>query len=1121
MGWTEQQEAAITARTARICVDAGAGSGKTRVLVDRIAYLIEQGAAKLEEIVAITFTEKAAAEMKERLRKTFRAKAPADNPEEMNRWRDLERRAETARVCTIHAFCASMLKENAFRLGYDPDFAVLPEADAALMLDEVVTATLHTLLEQGDSAALRLGSEMGFSALKSTLIKLLRRGGLMERVGEAWPLTDAAALQARWAEKAAEERQRRLLALKQANKVNVFLRELRRFSGECSKPEDGREQWRRQIIAALERIPQANSVKAIERLLFQIIEKPSARGSKANWGSEETFKAISKLEGEVERFAKEHVEEDADNPALESAAAELTRDLSAAYEQARSAFDAAKARANGMDFDDLIMAAHRALRNDGDLRRRVASDIRFLLIDEFQDTDGTQLELARLLADEPGGPALFIVGDAKQSIYLFRGAEVEVFHAQRGDSEAVLPLSRNFRSLPDVLGFVNELFARSGLLNAIEPYQPMQTERAAANDTRVAFLVAGPDGASGEKWNAEEYRRAEADLIAARIQAICGGDSPVAVFDEPAKAFRNADYGDVALLFRNMSNVHLYEEALRRAGVPYALVSGAGFYERQEIRDVLNALKVFLDPWDEAALFGFLRGPMARLSDESLMRLCAETRLAAAFQGETVPPGFPQAGQLTAARALVRRFRARVGGPVAALLRELLDDTGFEAALLPQYLGLQKASNVRKLAALAEEFTGFSARSVRAFVNYLGDIGGRVREGEAAVQPEGGGAVTLMTVHKSKGLEFPVVFVPDMGQGRHGPSTEAVFLHRELGLTVKVTDAWGNPAQPAMAKAIAARVKEEEEAEHARLLYVALTRARDCLVMCGGDKPGKGSWFEVLDAEFGMLSKENGASIAGEGWRAQVWRGAGARAVRRTASCAGEAPDFDALCQGAGPVVAAASERKVFSISSILDYLAEGFDPEEERLGDEDAPRISGTAFEAMARGSLIHRMFEEWDFTRDVLPDLEALAAEAGIGLRRQAAVMEDLRRVAGHFRESELWPVVAAASDLLKEAPFFLNAGEALISGTIDALLPEGVIIDYKTGAYSEDRHARYEWQLLLYAAAVRTLLPCVPRMGYLYYADARRCVQVALSEEQIEWALRHAREVITRLRKAGIGG
>ena len=1086
-------------------MDAGAGSGKTRILVERIVDILDRREAALEEITAITFMEKAAAEMKDRLRRAFRGKASAQDitPAELSYWRDLERRVEHMRISTIHSFCASLMRENALRLGLDPDFGVLAEAESVLLTEATLTETLHDLYAKDDPSAMRLAGELSEKPLRSLLQFLLRKRNLLERVARDYPLEDAEALLTRWETEEPRERKRRLAELRSTPAVRRWLKQLAAFDGRCVSVTDGREIWRSTALDALRRILDAGDAAVVRHQLVRIGEK-MPKGFKKNWETEESFEQVTLLQKAVKRWAESLLAETR-NPAVERAAAEL---VAAVYTTARTLIEAlatAKQKLNALDFDDLIAGALTMLRENDDLRSRTARGIKFLLIDEFQDTDGAQLEIARLLANHESGPGLFIVGDAKQSIFYFRGAEVDVFQEERTRALDIIPLDRNFRSLPDVLDFVNDFFARSRLLDQVENYRPMAAHRARQEDARIEFLFTTRPPDTKSRWPMSEYRRAEAGHVATRIRQLCAGETRV--YDEHTDTWRAPHYGDIALLFRSTSNIHLYEGALRNAGIPYTLIGGAGFYTRQEIMDVLNLLRVISDPWDEMALLGFLRGPIAGLSDESLLRLRHAGQLVHVFESTMLPEDFLQTEELTHARNLVTSLRPKSQLPLPSFLRHVLEETGYEAILLAQYLGVQKASNVRKLIDLAQDFARQRPPSLRAFVQYLQKIGSQnVRESEAPLQPEGTGAVTLMTIHKSKGLEFPVVFIPDMAQESIASNKEAVFLHKNLGMSMKVTGDDGLPLLPSMAGLIRDRISEEEEAEEARLLYVALTRARDYLVLCGTDEVKDESWFGAIAREFGVLSAKEGAPVQGAGWRGVVHRPAPMFTRGASASAAPELPDHGVLARRIAPLISAPASRLTFSISSVLDRMAGGFDEEEER-GEPETRKPRKDAAWAMSRGTLVHRLFELWDFQTAAAPPLKDLIAEARLGLSRRNAMLEELTGLAERFRASALYPLLAAQRTLRREAPFLLKLGETIISGTIDALLEDGTILDYKTGAMEPSRHARYEWQLLLYAAAVRALCGVTPPRGLLYYVDEDTVHETVITEDQIEDAMREA--------------
>ena len=324
---TKQQNDAIVSRARRICVDAGAGSGKTRILVERIVDILSRKEAGLEEITAITFMDKAAAEMKDRLRRAFRVKASAPfiSSEDMNEWRSMERRVEHARISTIHSFCTSLLRENALRLGLDPDFGLLTGPESALLMDQTITETLHALYEKNDGAALRVATEFRSGPLNEMLKKLLGKRNLLERLNAAYPLNDPEALCNCWEERMAEERTRRLLALRNARVVKGFLRQLRQFEGQCTNAADGREIRRVTAIDALERIGRAENAAAVENQLGRILGD-FKNGAKKFWDSEEVYKRLTKLQDSVKAFAQDALKvlQDADGG---NRAAQITCDF--------------------------------------------------------------------------------------------------------------------------------------------------------------------------------------------------------------------------------------------------------------------------------------------------------------------------------------------------------------------------------------------------------------------------------------------------------------------------------------------------------------------------------------------------------------------------------------------------------------------------------------------------------------------------------------------------------------------------------------------------------------------------------------------------------------------------
>jgi ATP-dependent helicase/nuclease subunit A len=1085
---TEQQLRAIETHDRNLCVDAGAGSGKTSVLVERMLCLIERRHASLDHIVAITFTEKAAAEMKERLRRECRKKASEDDPEVLTFWRGIERRLESARISTIHSFCMGLLKEHALSLGKDPDFAILTEPESFLLRADVIEETIHALLESDDPATFRLAAEYRRADLIDMLRAMLNNRNVVARIAEGRDVSDPSALLNDWTQ-VVEACQRAWNAELVASLVFVEgIRQLSALAGHCDDPTEKREILRRTLLEEMRRATSATSEQECDAAFAAIIALNAVGGSKKRWNSVDAYDSVRDvLNATKEAIVKRRI--DPIEPALLAQAAELTSDLLAVYHHTFSALEKAKLHRNAYDFDDLIAETLRVLRDDrlGDnsVRGRVARSIAFLLIDEFQDTDSVQLEIARLLADVAGGPQLFIVGDAKQSIYYFRGAEVEVFRSARENADEIIRMDTNFRSLPDVLSFVNDFFLRSELLKTVEdPYGPMAWHREADHDCHIEFLI--PEEIESAK--APDYRDAEADLLANRILEMCEGPARVKVLDQKLSTQRDAAFDDIAILLRSFSDVYRYERALRNAGVPYSVVAGVGFYERQEVVDLRNLLTVLVDPWNEMALLAVLRSPIIGLSDEALVELSGfpshTPGLSNAFWGDTRLNTPGQDARLERGRRLVKELRDCREMPLGAFVHRVLDRTELEAIVLGQFLGTQRAMNLRKVADLAQGFARSDTESLAAFVRYLSEVAATaIREGEAEVETADGNAVTIMTVHKSKGLEFPIVAVADMGRAVQGSNRLPLAFHRTMGIAVKVTDGQGDRISPPIAQAISKRQCDEELAEQARVLYVAMTRARDHLLLCGPPNANRETqWLTSFDSLFGLYARENGAEFSGDGWRARVLRKPPSTCAASTAKLSPPIPAWDVIEARIAPIPTSETLRKSVGVTTALG----AFDERDMEDEYQHGRQIHPDAYDAALRGTLIHRFLELWDFRTPPgeIVD-EFLLAECPLRLLRERLGAE-LRDLASRISASELGRSIAAGKNVQKEIPFAFSLGERLVKGTIDLLLDGKTIVDYKTGGRRTETHLKYERQLRIYAGAAGLLRGMRPTHAYLLYLD-----------------------------------
>jgi ATP-dependent exoDNAse (exonuclease V) beta subunit len=554
----------------------------------------------------------------------------------------------------------------------------------------------------------------------------------------------------------------------------------------------------------------------------------------------------------------------------------------------------------------------------------------------------------------------------------------------------------------------------------------------------------------------------------------------------------------------------LYEDALTRAGIEFGVVAGAGFYERQEVIDILNLLKVLLDPFDEPALLGVLRGPFCTLRDDTLLLLCIDgTPLPRALFSSLVPDGILDAEALADARALLADLRAQRDLPLGALFEYLLNRTLFESLLLGLPGGIQRASNLRKLADVAGEFAASPEPSLRTFVSWLGDMrSAAVREGDAMLQPQEGGAVTLLTVHKSKGLEFPIVILADASGDPRGRNDD-VPAHRTLGTAVVPPSVAEGTGKSVWREMINRRNKREEQDEHARLLYVALTRAEDYLIVSGSPKAGPDSWLELLDETFGVAAAPDGHALVGAGWRGVVRRSE-ASAPPTTNERVSAPVDWEAEFARVEKQPEFAHAPSSITVSELLNRMEAGLGDEEEREPLEEGEQRALPGF-ALLRGSVVHKLFELWQFGKAPVP-VDAALAGVGAGPEDAKRLRAALEKIAADFEAMPLCAELGNATGLLREHPFVLRMGEGLVRGTIDAMLAPDTLIDYKTGDFHAERHERYQWQLKLYAAAARALTGTLPTRGVLVYLDKSRVEELVIRAVDADDAMALAARVMS---------
>jgi ATP-dependent helicase/nuclease subunit A len=884
---TRQQRRALEVSDASVALSSGAGCGKTTVLTERfLSALDESGGRPLRALVALTFTEKAARELRHRIRKQCRERLASG--EDAARWWAVLRGLDAAPIGTFHEFCARLLRRHALHAGIDPEFAILDESIAASLREEAVRAALRRLLAARDADLIDLATDYGLRQVRDALGPLA--SGRAAPDIEAWSQLALEAIVERW-------------QVLMGNRVWPAARDMawphvrrcrRLLEGLDSREPKIRER-RAALLDALDRlVPEALPCPAADLDELVALLRVSDLPRKKGWPSDQVHDEIRDAFEALREEIKDHVK-----PAITwdgpGALAEAQQGLRFArlLLAVRREYDRLKRRRRGLDFDDLLIRARDLIRDHLEaVLRAPAGDaplFEFVLVDEFQDTDAVQSEILRLLAgSEFLAGRLFVVGDVKQSIYRFRGAEPSIFQEWRAEflEKGRLNLTENFRSVPGIVQFVNALFGDCFL--DIDPiaqseaggHRLLPVRREDTCQPVVEFLwpdLGNPDleAAVDEqaRRTAHDRRTIEAACLARRLRERL--DAGWTIFDRHSKTTRPAHPGDVALLFRAMTDLWPYESALANEGFDYHTIGGSAFYAQQEVHDVINLLSVVEDPLDEVALAGALRSPFFGLSDEGLFWL------ATTFPDRGLTAGLFRVAEIAqlspldrerAERALAllsRRRAVKDRVPMAHLVAQVLDESGFEGALVCEFLGERKLANTRKIIRLARDFDRQGGFTLADFVARLrADLENEPREEQAATTDESSESIRLMSIHQSKGLEFPIVVLPDLDRARSGQSP-LVAHHAEFGLLVRppqpspsLGESADDPSVPGVAwQAYRKLDRALDEQESRRLFYVAATRARDALILSAGRPPGESvprsaTAIQLLDERFDRRTGE-------------------------------------------------------------------------------------------------------------------------------------------------------------------------------------------------------------------------------------------------------------------------
>ncbi len=1033
-------------------VRAGAGTGKTEALSTVYLHLAAglcspatwpRGGVPPERIVAMTFTEKAAREMRERITEAVSQLAVERLPRELESpdararidaarrwgaargvtgavvarvlsladsaaangrplpppeaWQRVAWSLGSAQIGTFHSFAAGVLRRAAVDLGLDPAFGVVEAEDADRLLRAAALAALSEAARRDVNAVVELMAaggglgehgDRGLVTLLADLVRQLDEDGVRADDVAVAPAVEPTDLRA-----------------------YIAAHTLKEFAEACATTpalrDDGTAQRVHDLARRVEDLPPMTTPElALERVrALRDFTKgrqglpPRNRTRKLEPAAERAREALALLLQDALSVVSVRLAE---------AARGIVADAQRRYERAK------RARA-AVDYADLMRLLRDGLRERPALRREWKARYDAVLVDEFQDTNRVQRDLLYLLRErrdaerllapgqsltaaelEPSG--LLVVGDAKQSIYAFRGAEVAVFLATERDLADAggdrLELTDSFRAVDRVLEAINPV--TEALLTGAEVHATGLYDRArdtlvatspGDGETRVELLLV-PEG------KADEQRRAEAEAIARRITELATSQGAPAGWRPPRM-------DEVAILVPSWSHLEPIKRALQVRGVPFTLRGGPGFWDRREVDDLVVLLRFVAQPSDRLSLAALLRGPLVGLSDAGLAHLFAE---ASGLDDLLDPPASLRAAldpddraRLDEARTSLRRL-VRFGPTLGphGVLRQCLAERGYAAVLAALPFGAQRVANVDKLlgiAAAAEQRGGDEA-DLAGFVRHVDRMREAAqRESEADVEDAVTGSVNVMSIHAAKGLEWPVVFVAQTAH-RGVPRVDRVLLD-ERGRLVALP---GGVEVPDGFRELRRRAHAAEEDDARRLLYVALTRARDLLVVSGPDGDVEGPWPVLraalrAEAPFRVRVIEPGAAAPSLPVRARTEAAEDENVVAEEARADEAAPPRRRLALASATVQDVAWCARRFHV-----------------LHDLGLREHTGAWSEAAAAGDVVRRVLAQTAVDAVVSdPDGALAGAAAAAGEQREGAVAEAARAALRRFAHSPLGRALA----------------------------------------------------------------------------------------------------------------
>ena len=1037
-----------------VIISSPAGSGKTEKLARRYIALLKSGVS-VERILAVTFTEKAAAEMKQRILTILKE-------EDSRLFDSLLEKMPLMRVSTIHSFCGTLLRRFSFEAGIDANYRVENAIDSRIIWEEII----YELLMEAGLPAGQAGAGDGNHKL------------FLQTIGE-----------------------KGFRGLANLSDTVNYLYEKRPFSLEAVVPPY-------QSASSAQLINELLSWEGAEEAIDNYQDFFNENEVEKRAGFEDYFltkekeprkrapKGLSGIADYRDWAVKMHAFWKDKKFQEYSNRAQRIREIFGSCLKRHALLKSSKSL---LDFSDLEYIAYRMLTEEPEWANILyAFDEKtdHILVDEFQDTNNFQWAVIDRLAeewrsgigakrDEGIKPTVFLVGDRKQSIYYFRGANVEIFRRAKeklaewlGDEFHYEEVKENYRSAPAIISFTNTLFSRIMSADNASPawmtgYGEFEAHRKNLTGRGSVEIIMFEDEDEGISLQRER----EADVIAKRIKGLVGN---LRITERKTGVQRECVYADIAILLRKRTHLKKYEEALIRHGIPFIAVKGIGFYQEPEVA-MLRALVYFLsNPKDDYSLYILLKSPLFNIDEGSILQLISnegdslfgKIKDGSAKERNTPLNPLLIEGKTPPITLLQQWLHAVKEMPLAELIERALVETG----AWRYYHEPQQHANIKKFIRIMEE-TESGGRPLIKIRAFLERTINREEEPKANVNTEGMNAVKILTIHTAKGLEFPVVFLPAIEDPFTLRSNESLVYEKEGKFFFKaITESSIRKDDEDFRLHL---MKEEEEQK--RLFYVAVTRAEEALFLVATWRERGKSFLGYLKEGIGLDKRDNGYSVKEDIPGLSIVDGAGITA----------------------PPAETSAGKKIRHPHA--DFIPTPLRSEKEWKTVTGGIMTKGQGRNTAVPGEIMHEIFEKiskGNITDDGIAEL-AVRLFISKGMNESESkdgIAEINKRVALLKEKGIWWNIIVPMKDSFAELPFILESGTAVYRGRIDRIVKEGGsynIYDYKTFPVKEKEVGyllkEYAFQLNIYKKAVRDLFNTKEVQAFVVFTHTGRIYEV----------------------------